>query len=146
MFMRHRERGRDTGGGRSWLHAGSPMWDSIPGLQDHALGWRQAPNHWATGAAQQWIFLVFIYLRMSWFLLCLNKSFAICRIFDWQVFFFPNYYLEYISWPHWFLMRNQLFILLTILVWDESLFFCCNEGGFSLCLCFCIVWLLYVWL
>ena len=30
-----RERGRDTGRGRSRLHAGSPMWDLIPGLQDH---------------------------------------------------------------------------------------------------------------
>ena len=29
-----RERGRDTGRGRSRLHAGSPTWDSIPGLQD----------------------------------------------------------------------------------------------------------------
>ena len=43
-----RERGRDTGRGRSRLHAGSPMWDSIPGLQNHALGRRQALNHWAT--------------------------------------------------------------------------------------------------
>ena len=28
------ERGRDTGRGRSRLHAGSPTWDSIPGLHD----------------------------------------------------------------------------------------------------------------
>ena len=42
---RERERRRDTGRGRSRLHAGSPMWDSIPGLQDHALGLRQALNH-----------------------------------------------------------------------------------------------------
>ena len=41
---RERERGRDTGGGRGRLHAGSPMWDSIPGLQDHALGQRQVLN------------------------------------------------------------------------------------------------------
>ena len=34
------ERGRDTGRGRSRLHAGSPTWDSIPGLQDHTRGWR----------------------------------------------------------------------------------------------------------
>ena len=34
---RQRERGRDTGRGRSRLHAGSPMWDSILGLQDQAL-------------------------------------------------------------------------------------------------------------
>ena len=41
---RERERGRDTGGGRSRLHARSPPQDSIPGLQDHAPGQRQAPN------------------------------------------------------------------------------------------------------
>ena len=34
---RERERGRDTGRERSRLHAGSPTWDSIPGLQDEAL-------------------------------------------------------------------------------------------------------------
>ena len=35
---RERERGRDTGREKSKLHAGSLMWDSIPGLQDQALG------------------------------------------------------------------------------------------------------------
>ena len=40
---RERER-RDTGRGGSRLHAGSPMWDSIPGLQDHALSRRQMLN------------------------------------------------------------------------------------------------------
>ena len=28
------------------------MWDSIPGLQDHALSWRQRLNCWATQAFQ----------------------------------------------------------------------------------------------
>ena len=42
---REREKGRDTGRGRSRLHAGSPMWDSIPGLQDHDLGLREVLNH-----------------------------------------------------------------------------------------------------
>ena len=39
LFMRdtQREKSRDTGRGRSRLHAGSPTRDSIPGLQDHAL-------------------------------------------------------------------------------------------------------------
>ena len=42
---RERERGKDTGRGRSRLHTGSPTRDSIQGLQDRALGQRQAPNH-----------------------------------------------------------------------------------------------------
>ena len=39
LFMKdtERERGRDTGRGRSRLHAGSPMWNSIPGYWDHTL-------------------------------------------------------------------------------------------------------------
>ena len=41
---RERERGRDTGRGRNSLLAESPMWDSILGLQDHALGQRQMLN------------------------------------------------------------------------------------------------------
>ena len=52
LFMRnterrHRERGRSTGRGRSRLHAGSPMWDWIPGPRDHDLNQRQMLNHWA---------------------------------------------------------------------------------------------------
>ena len=45
LFVRHthtqrgreRERGRDIDRGRSRLHAGNPMQDPIPGLQDHTL-------------------------------------------------------------------------------------------------------------
>ena len=44
MIEREREKGRDTGRGRSRLHAGSPTRDWIPGLQDHALDQRQALN------------------------------------------------------------------------------------------------------
>ena len=32
IHERHRERGRDTGRGRSRLHAVNPVWDLIPGL------------------------------------------------------------------------------------------------------------------
>ena len=42
---REKKRGRDTGRGRSRLHARSPTRDPIPGLQDRVLGQRQAPNH-----------------------------------------------------------------------------------------------------
>ena len=41
LFIHETERERERGRGRSRLHAGSLMWDSIPGLQDHALGPRQ---------------------------------------------------------------------------------------------------------
>ena len=37
----HTHRGRDTGRERSRLHAGSPMWDLILGLQDHTPGCRR---------------------------------------------------------------------------------------------------------
>ena len=45
LIMRAREREAETGRERSRLHAGSPMWDSILGLQDEALGRRQALYH-----------------------------------------------------------------------------------------------------
>ena len=53
-----RERGRDTGRsrGRSRLHAGSLIWDSIPDLQDDALGWRQTLNHWATQVCKKQVY------------------------------------------------------------------------------------------
>ena len=36
-FMRDTQRGRDLGRERSRLSAGRPMWDSIPGPQDHLI-------------------------------------------------------------------------------------------------------------
>ena len=48
MTDTERKRGRDTGRGRTRLHAGSPTWDLILGPQDHTPGQRQ---RWATGAA-----------------------------------------------------------------------------------------------
>ena len=48
LFMSDTERGRDTGRGRSRLHAGSLMQDPVPGPQDHDLSPRQTLNHGAT--------------------------------------------------------------------------------------------------
>ena len=46
---REREREAETQAeGEAAPCTGSPMWDSIPGLQDRALGQRQAPNRCAT--------------------------------------------------------------------------------------------------
>ena len=41
IYLFYSERERDTGRERIRLHAGSPTWDSIPGLQDHTPGCRQ---------------------------------------------------------------------------------------------------------
>ena len=45
IYLFIHERHRDQGRERSRVHAGTLKWDSIPGLQDHALGQRQALNH-----------------------------------------------------------------------------------------------------
>ena len=45
IHERHRERGRDTGRGRSRLLLGNSMWDLIPGLRDHHLSGRETLNH-----------------------------------------------------------------------------------------------------
>ena len=46
LFMRDREREAETHaeGEAGSMHAGSPTWDSIPGLQDHTPGRRPALN------------------------------------------------------------------------------------------------------
>ena len=46
--LRERERQRHRQREKQAPCTGSPTWDSIPGLQDHALGQRQAPNRCAT--------------------------------------------------------------------------------------------------
>ena len=56
MIVTHRERERERERERQRHRqrekqapcTGSPTWDSIPGLQDRALGQRQAPNRCAT--------------------------------------------------------------------------------------------------
>ena len=45
MIETERERGRDTGGERSRLPAGSLMKDLIPGTQDHDLNQSLTLNH-----------------------------------------------------------------------------------------------------
>ena len=45
---RERERQRHRQREKQVPCTGSPTWDSIPGLQDRALGQRQAPNRCAT--------------------------------------------------------------------------------------------------
>ena len=57
---RERERQRHRQREKQAPCTGSPTWDSIPGLQDRALGQRQAPNRCTTqGSRYGFIFLLF---------------------------------------------------------------------------------------
>ena len=59
---RERERQRHRQREKQAPFTGSPMWDSIPGLQDRALGQRQALNRCATqGSPKMWTFVTDFY-------------------------------------------------------------------------------------
>ena len=57
MYYSHRERERERQRHRQREkqapYTGSPTWDLIPGLQDRALGQRQAPNRCATQGSRR---------------------------------------------------------------------------------------------
>ena len=76
MIVTHRERDRERQRHRQREKqapcTGSPTWDSIPGLQDRALGQRQAPNRSATQGSQ------FSILRLSHSLLVFSLCENIC--------------------------------------------------------------------
>ena len=58
MIERERERQRHRQREKQAPCTASPTWDSIPGLQDRALGQRQAPNRCATQGSLTFIFYV----------------------------------------------------------------------------------------
>ncbi|CAK7306637.1 hypothetical protein VULLAG_LOCUS12691 [Vulpes lagopus] len=53
--QREREKQRHSQREKQAPCTGSPTWDSIPGLQDRALGQRQAPNRCATQGSRDFI-------------------------------------------------------------------------------------------
>ena len=64
--MRDPERRRDVGRGRSRLHAGSPTWDSILGLQDHAPSQRQKLSCWATQGSLKNVNFCNLKIKHNW--------------------------------------------------------------------------------
>ena len=85
LFMivteRERERQRHRQREKQAPCTGSPMWDSIPGLQDRALGQRQAPNRCATQGSLQYL----IFKSLAKLTLCLSYrdfllSLCLCMI------------------------------------------------------------------
>ena len=73
LFMRdtQREKVRDTGRGRSRLHARSPTRNSILGPRRHSLSQRQTLNCWATQVSRQFTFIILMPLTYSLFLITL---------------------------------------------------------------------------
>ena len=66
LFMRDTPRGTQRHRQREkQAPCRSRMWDSIPSLQDHAQGWKQALNCWATQGSLLGIFWVGCFLRNS---------------------------------------------------------------------------------
>ena len=57
---RERERQRHRQREKQAPYTGSPTWDSIPGLQDRALGQRQAPNRCATQGSQKVLIIILL--------------------------------------------------------------------------------------
>ena len=62
---RERERQRHRQREKQAPCTGSPTWDSIPGLQDRALGQRQVPNRCATQESPQNHFKNFLDYRIN---------------------------------------------------------------------------------
>ena len=63
---RERERQRHRQREKQAPCTGSLTWDSIAGLQDRALGQRQAPNHCATQGSHVGLFKWFLGLSLKW--------------------------------------------------------------------------------
>ena len=74
LFMRDTERGRDPGRERSRLPAGSPMQDSIPGPQGHALSQRQMLYRGPPLASQRPDFQATVLWLQATCLLCHKKA------------------------------------------------------------------------
>ena len=101
--MRDRERGRDPDRGRSRLHTGSLLQDSIPGPRDHDLSQWQTLNHWTTQTSLQESFLShfnFVMVRQNWVMfMCIplyaeGEQRSEVSLFPWN-----TSEMEYNLWP-----------------------------------------------
>ena len=99
-----RESSRDTGRGRSRLHAGCQMWDSNLGIQDHALSQRQALNHWTIQASLVGNIQIFRILKdfLSVLSIIEKREFnSITIIMDREFVFFSLYSYQFLLYVYW---------------------------------------------
>ena len=95
----------ETQAERSRLHAGSPMWDSIPGLQDHVLGQREGLNPWATQASQIICLKLFLILILGYCFVSMSNLTDTCPH---VIFFLVDEYMH---------SEKRSILLLNLLLW-----------------------------
>ena len=106
---RERERQRHRQREKQAPCTGSLTWDSIPGLQDRALGQRQAPNRCATQGSRISLFLIkspsnaissvkyYNFLKISYTLPCLNILSKTKLCFNFLYMFNYNLWFHHVS-------------------------------------------------
>ena len=88
---RERERQRHRQREKQAPCTGSPTWDSIPGLQDHALGRRQALNRCATQGS---LLLHFVFSHFNVLYIFISKFlYNIVYIIAFDLPYFSNIFL-----------------------------------------------------
>ena len=87
--QRHRQREKQA------PCTGSPTWDLIPGLQDHALGQRQAPNRCITQGSLFCFFRAIPFSSRT-----MTKNLILCG--------FPIYHGLYLGIKTWFVAQGHL--------------------------------------
>ena len=133
LFMTdtHRDRNRDIGRGRSKLHAGNLMWDSIPGLQDHSLGRNAGAKPWATQGSPALIFnnLFLLFPAILSTELELNTLFTDFHLVSMCLLVssgpFKRWSLILLGRKLGYVFLNTIILLLNISLW------CCEFSSFS---------------
>ena len=90
---RERERQRHRQREKQAPCTGSPTWDSIPGLQDRALGQRQAQNRCATQAFLRMI----LSLTLEWLKMIFSWDFCTISMFCFRRFWFQKYFIVFLG-------------------------------------------------
>ena len=162
IHKRHtqRERDKDIGRERSKLHTGSPMWDSILGLLDHALGRRQALNQWASQASLEmdfiwgsfWLDDLFLYYYLLGLLRinrkCMQQNFLrkhysfVLKFF--KILFLSHPYSQHGAWAYNPEVKRRTNLLQTEPARCPKTLFICNRAPlfpfFFQCLC---IWIFF---
>ena len=109
VTQRQRERQRHRQREKQAPCTGSPTWDSIPGLQDRAMGQRQALNRCATQGSLNYVFqyVFFSYYQKSHLVICVLVS----RYTLLVNCLFKSFVQFSVRWPIFFVLDLQEFMV-----------------------------------